>query len=489
MSQAIAGRSGNRGVCAQPCRSAYRLLDAKGQTIVENAHLLSLKDLNLSKYLTNLINAGVTSFKIEGRLKDMSYVKNITAFYRRQIDAIIEKPHPLPLSKGEERVRLTKASSGSVDLLFSPNPYKTFNRGYTTYFIEGRKEKVASPNTQKSIGERLGKVVLVGAGLAPAHASTQWFTLVGAGLAPAHSNAPASMLGGICNSAPISITNGDGLCWLQPPKGLEGTLVNKVEGNKIFTAKPVNLKPGMTIFRNNDFMFEKILSGKSSERRIEVSFELHEHESGYTLIVEDEDGNKASYSIETQKIPAKDPTIAQQQIDTQLRKLGNTVFSAKKGVLFTPLLWRGDGGEVYGGDLSTSFDFFIPTSLLNDMRRHVIQQLEDIRIERYRTKPFQRISTKVTYPATYLDYRGNVANSHAKDFYRQHGVKKIDEAIELKNNYKEKKLMTTKHCIKYHFNIRCSSEPMYMKDNKFTYKLEFDCKRCEMNIILENIKQ
>ena len=430
MSQAIAERSGNRGVCAQPCRSAYRLSDANGRTIIENAHLLSLKDLNLSKYLAELINAGITSFKIEGRMKDLSYVKNITAFYRRRIDDII----------GNDK-NLMKTSSGSVNLQFSPNPYKTFNRGYTAYFIEGRKEKVASPHTPKSTGERLGKVV---------QATAQWFSI----------------------DTKAVISNGDGLCWLHPQKGFEGALVNKVDGNRIFTAKPVDLKSGMEIFRNNDFVFEKALSGNSSDRRIAVSFGLCEHEAGYSLCVEDEDGNKAYYSIDTQKIPAKDPSTARQQIDTQLQKLGNTAFSVKEVVI------------------PDSFNYFIPSSVLNGMRRQAIQRLEDIRMERYRAKPFQRTSAKAVYPAINLDYRANAANSFAKDFYRQHGVKQIDDAFELQKNYSGKTLMTTKHCIRYHYNM-CSkskktNEHLYLKDNRHKYRLEFDCKRCEMKIILEN---
>ena len=430
MSQAIAGRSGNRGVCAQPCRSAYRLLDANGRTITENAHILSLMDLNLSEYIAQLIKAGITSFKIEGRMKDSNYVKNITAFYRRRIDGVIENDK-----------NLTKSSSGSIDLHFSPNPYKTFNRGYTAYFIEGRGEKVASPHTPKSTGERLGKVV---------RATAQWFTI----------------------DKRVAISNGDGLCWLHPKNGLEGTLVNRVEENRIFTAKPTDLKAGMEIFRNSDFAFEKTLSGNSSDRRIAVSLDLYEHETGYSLCVEDEDWNRAYYSVEEQKIPAKDAASARQQIDTQLRKLGNTAFSAKKV------------------SIPASFDFFIPGSVLNDMRRQAIQRLQDIRTERYRPRPVRRVTSQAAYPATNLDYRANAANRLAKDFYRKHGVKQIDDAFELQNSYNGKTLMTTKHCIRYHYNMcnksKKTNEPLYLKDNRHKYRLEFDCSRCEMKIIMEN---
>ena len=443
MSQAIVGRSGNRGVCAQLCRSAYRLLDANGSTIIENAHLLSLKDLNLSEHLIGLINAGVSSFKIEGRLKDLNYVKNITAFYRRCLDAIIEKDR-----------RWAKISSGSIDLKFVPDPYKTFNRGYTRYFIDGRKEKVASSQTQKSIGERLGKVTHVKTWYAP---SLQWF----------------------CIDTKASVSNGDGLCWLHPVRGLEGTLVNRVEGKKIFPAKPVQLKNGTEIFRNNDFVFEKTLAGNSADRRISVSFELYEHPSGYTLCIEDEDGNSTEHTVQSEKIPAKNMDSMQKQMDTQLRKLGNTAFSAKKITI------------------SASFGFFIPVAMLNELRRQTIRKLENLRIERYRAKPVERLSSTVPFPSeksgsgAFLDYRGNITNRLAKDFYRLHGVAHIEDAFELQNDYYGKTLMTTKHCIKYQYDMcpvlqRPSAkwkEPLYIKDQRHIYQLEFDCCACEMKVI------
>jgi len=430
MSQMIAGRSGNRGVCAQPCRSAYRLLDADGRTIVENAYLLSLKDLNLSEHLTALLDAGVTSFKIEGRLKDLNYVKNITAFYRQRLDAIIENDN-----------RWEKASSGNVDLRFSPDPYKTFNRGYTTYFINGRKEKTASPQTQKSTGERLGKVT---------QATPQWFTI----------------------DTKVAVSNGDGLCWLHPRKGLEGALVNRVEGKKIFPAKPIMLNSGMEIFRNNDFVFEKILAGDSADRRIAVSFELCEHPSGYTLSAEDEDGNRTEFTVQSQKIPAKNADAARKQMETQLRKLGNTTFSD------------------YKINIPITFNCFIPAALLNDMRRQVIRQLEELRVKQYQAKPYQRPYTRAKFPAANLDYRGNAANLPAKDFYKRHGVQRIDDAFELQDDHRGKTLMTAKYCIKYQYNM-CSKlqrpsekwkEPLYLKDQHHTYRLEFDCRECEMKV-------
>ena len=438
MSQAITGRSCNRGVCAQPCRSVYHLMDAEGRILIENAHLLSLKDLNLSNYLAALANAGITSFKIEGRLKDLNYVKNITAFYRQCLDALIENDS-----------RWTKASSGNIDFRFTPNPYKTFHRGYTRYFINGRKEKVASPQTQKSIGERMGKVTMV----EKLHETSlqRWFSI----------------------NKKSCISNGDGLCWLHPQKGLEGVLVNRVEAKRIFPAKPVALKPGVEIFRNNDFVFEKLLSGHSAQRRIAVSFELYDQLSGYTLQVVDEDGNQTEYTIETHKIPAKNAKTTRQQIDTQLRKLGNTAFSTDRITI------------------TATFDYFIPAALLNDMRRQIIRQLENLRNQKYRAKPYDRPPVTAMYPATHHDYRGNVANHAARNFYGECGVERIDDAFELQNDYFDKIWMTTRHCIKYQYDVcpvfqRPSvkwKEPLYLVNHHDPYRLEFDCQLCEMKVI------
>ncbi len=431
MSHAITGRSGNRGMCAQPCRSSYRLVDADGRTMIENAHVLSLKDLNLSGYLPGLLKAGITSFKIEGRLKDLNYVKNITAYYRQRLDAIFENDQ-----------RWGKASSGNIDFHFTPNPYKTFNRGYTTYFIDGRKEKVASPQTQKSIGERLGTVV---------QSHPQWFTV----------------------NAKETINNGDGLCWLHPQKGLEGVLVNRVEGNKVFPAKPVQIKPGAEVYRNNDFLFEKQLAGDSADRRIAVSFELYEYELGYTVCVNDEDGNSVEYSLDAQKQPAKDMVASRKQIDAQFRKLGNTPFIADQVVI------------------PDSFAYFIPAAELNHLRRQVVQLLENCRVDGYQSKEAKRMPADVEYFEKKLDYRGNVANRQARDFYTQHGVEYIEDAFELQNNHQGKMLMTTKHCIKYQYNM-CPKkqhpaqkwkEPLFLRDNRSNYRLEFDCKACEMRVI------
>jgi putative protease len=434
MSQAVARRSGNRGCCAQPCRSSYTLLDADKKALTGNSHLLSLMDLNLSGFIPELLEAGITSFKIEGRLKDLNYLKNITAFYRRKIDAALEKDH-----------RRYKSSSGAVEHFFEPNPYRTFNRGYTTYFIGGRKEKVAFPQTQKSVGEFIGTVKQV---------HPQWF-IVDTG---------------------TTVCNGDGLCYLHPAKGLEGALVNKTEGNKIYPAKFLQIKPGTKIYRNNDFLFEKMLSGNSADRRIGVSFELRECESGYLLKTVDEDKNRTEQIFEWDKIQAKDPEKSRMQIREQLAKLGNTAFICRQI------------------DIPPDFDRFIPTAMLNKMRRDQIGMLENYRIEKYRAKAVKRKSSDAVFPSGKLNYSGNVANKAAGAFYRKHGVEVIEDAFELQNEHKGKILMTCKHCIKYQFD-KCPvyqypqekwKEPLYIRDRHSCYRLYFDCKNCVMNVIIDD---
>jgi putative protease len=430
MSHAITGRSGNRGTCAQPCRSSYRLLDASGNTLINDARLLSLKDLNLSDFLPDLLEAGVTSFKIEGRLKDINYVKNITAFYRQHLDAVFKN-----------KKAYDPASSGKTIFNFTPNPYKTFNRGYTDYFVKGCRKKVASLQTQKSLGEKLGKVNRV-------HAS--YFTI----------------------DTPLQVSNGDGLCWIHPQKGIQGVLVNKVEGGKIFPARPVDIPMGTEIYRNNDFCFEKQLSVNSSDRRIGITFKLEENETGYTVMVEDEDGNRTDDTFETEKIPAKDIHQAQAQIKKQLGKLGNTVFSLSNVII------------------SPSFGYFIPAAVLNEMRRQVILKLENIRMDIYHAKKAERPDLLASYPEKKVGYLANIANQQARKFYEKYGVEVTEKAFELQSDYRGKLLMVTKHCIKYQYGL-CPfkqqakqkwKEPLLLQDQQNTYRIQFDCKLCVMKI-------
>lgn len=432
MSQAVCGRSGNRGVCAQPCRSAYDLVDKNGEVIVPGKHLLSLKDLNLTPNLNDLMDAGITSFKIEGRLKDLSYLKNVVSHYRREIDAILSTTNGF-----------TKSSSGGVQFDFKPDPEKSFNRGFTPYFIDGRKVKTGSYLTQKSLGKRIGKITRMEA---------NWFKLDGE-----------------------ELHNGDGICFFDNNQALRGTSINKIDGNKIFPKDLDGLKVGLELYRNHDQQFEKQVEKEVSQRNISVSLRLTEWEKGFCLSCTDEDGYSVEYLAESQKIIAEKPDVAKSQIITQLSKFGNTPFVS------------------VSVEIETHRIYFIPVSVLNQMRREVCSLLENKRIQEYIREEFNFQPNTVPYPEKQLSYKGNVLNHMAEAFYKRHEVESIEPAFETMASYENKTLMTTKHCIRYQLDacpvhqqsVKRFSEPLFLKDNNHTYRLLFDCKACVMNVILE----
>ena len=427
ISQALAGRSANRGECAQFCRLAYTLQDADGQKLLSNKHILSLKDINQSAYLEDLLDAGVTSLKIEGRLKDVSYVKNITAYYRNILDKIFE-----------QRAEYIPASSGKTTPFFTPNPHKSFNRGFTNYFLLGRNKNVASLETPKSLGESVGNVKDV---------HDKYFTFLGQ----------------------KTIHNGDGLCFLNEKEELEGFRVNRVEGNQIFPAEMPHLTSGIILYRNYDHEFEKTLSKKSAERKIGIDFILEENNFGFSLTAMDEDAYYATSTIEIQKeLSQKDQ---KENIRQQLSKLGNTPFQIKH----------------FENKLAENW--FIPSSLLSELRRKTIETLLITR-KMAIVKPIKPISpTFHTYPESSLSYLGNVSNEKAKAFYLQHQVKKIDPAFEIQVQ-KNVPVMFTKYCIQYQLGY-CSKlesnkkiqEPLSLLSGNNKLTLKFDCNNCEVQIV------
>jgi putative protease len=430
ISQALAGRSANRGECAQYCRLPYTLQDAEGTVLSSNKHLLSLKDLNQSEYLEELLDAGVISLKIEGRLKDLAYVKNITAYYRKELDKIFEK-----------RPEYTATSSGSTLPYFLPDPQKSFNRGFTSYFLHGRNKEIASPETPKSIGEPIGNVMdLYG----------RYFTLKGQ----------------------KNIHNGDGLCFINERKELQGFRVNRTEGNKIFPAEMPRMVPGVTLFRNQDHEFEKILAKKSAERKIKIKLVLAENNFGFTLTVTDEDDYYAGVAIEfTKELSEKNQKT---NIKEQLSKWGNTPFILDK----------------FSDELEENW--FIPSSLLSEMRRKAGEVLLRVRKIAF-PRPVKKIQpTNHPYPETSLTYLGNVSNEKAQAFYLQHEVKKIDPAFELEQPAAVA-VMTMKHCLRYQLgycpkikeNNRSLNEPWTLIAGRNRLKLRFDCVNCEMQVITE----
>jgi 23S rRNA 5-hydroxycytidine C2501 synthase len=432
LSEAICGRSGNRGVCAQPCRSGYDLIDKNGDTLIRNKHLLSLKDLNLSAYLKDLINAGISSFKIEGRLKDISYVKNITSFYRQKIDDIMN---------GNSDYR--KTSSGKTYHLFSPDPDKSFNRGFTNFFINGRKEKTGSPFTQKSLGKKVGTVTSIGKG---------WIT-----------------------TDFEAFSNNDGICYFDSKNELHGTSVQQADGEKIYLKEIGELSVGTEIYRNHDQKFEKLLAGNTASRKIGVTLTLTDTHDGFHLEITDEDGYQSGIEITTKKEIAQNTENAKKSLVTQLSKLGDTIFEAREVVV------------------STEEMYFLPMGVINEMRRNVTELLVKMRAQSYTPEQIIRPKdVKYAVPAN-LSYLYNVSNRHARDFYTRLGAENIEPAFELQKNSDNKLVMTTKHCIKYQFdacpryqkNKNPWIEPLYLKDNQHTYKLEFACKECVMKAYFE----
>lgn len=431
LSEAISKRSANRGECAQFCRLPYTLLDSEGEEIVRKKHLLSMKDLNLSDDLEELLEAGVDSLKIEGRLKDTSYVKNTVAYYRQKLDGIIEK-HP-------EYVR---ASSGKSTYTFDPNPEKSFNRGYTQYFFNGRSREIWSIDSPKSIGEPIGKVKEV---------FDRFFVLSGT----------------------KKLNNGDGLCFLNKDNELQGIRVNRVEGEKIFPAENhVIVRKGTFVYRNYDHEFEKILAKKSAERKIDVSISLQDTDTGFFLHIEDEDGITAFLEIPYDKEPAQKDQ--RENIKNNLRKTGNTIF------------------DVTDVEIEFSDNWFIPASVVSEWRRQLTDKLQDNRLESHFVEEKIHIQTAHPFPVRDITYLGNVMNEKSKQFYVQHQSCVQQYAFE-KNAQKAVPLMFTRHCIKQSMGwcpkeaqLRLPyKEPFYLLYNDTKLRLEFDCKDCEMKVFHE----
>ena len=432
VSQACYGRSANRGECAQFCRLGFNLVDADGKAIARNKHLLSLKDMNQSENLEALLDAGASSLKIEGRLKEVSYVKNVTAYYRQKLDAILKR-----------RKEYVRASSGTVKLAFKPQPEKSFSRGFTDYFLHGRNPGIFSFDTPKSLGEEVGFVKEI---------RGNYLTV--AGVKP--------------------FSNGDGLCYLDEQGRLQGFRVNRVENNKLFPQEMPRLKPKTRLYRNYDQEFEKVMQKKSAERKISVSICLEENNFGFTLSMADEDKNQISLVLPREKELARVPQA--DNLRNQLGKLGNTPF------------------ELNTIELRLTDNWFIPSSELADLRRRAVEKLLEARRITYPQERARWVETNHTFPAKELTYLENVMNHEAEAFYRQHGVERVAPAFE-KEQPKDAVLMFCKHCIRYsmgwcptHHRVRSPyREPFFLvSSDGRRFRLQFDCKVCQMRILAED---
>lgn len=444
-SQYFFNRSANRGECAQFCRMAFDLKDSDGETLIEDSYLLSLKDMCQLDRLGNLLEAGVCSLKIEGRLKDANYVKNVVATYSEALNAYIAK----------HTGKYCRSSYGRCTYTFTPALEKTFNRGFTHYFFNGRQKDISSFNTPKAMGEYVGYVKEIRRGS---------FNVAGTAM----------------------FANGDGLCFFNRQKKLEGFRVNRVENNRLYPlTMPKNLEPGMALYRNNDIEFERAMQGKTATRKLQVRFVVNVVDGKLTFTATDECGRSANVVLN--ETPEKAQKSQHDNIVKQLEKLGNTVWTAN---------------EI---SINNSADeFFIPSSRLAAVRRELLEALEDTPVSNHtvdRTATNSVNANNTVYADTINI--ANVANTTAQNYYATHGVKNTPKAFELNSDYKAGSttapsavppLMTCRYCLRYALGYCVTNggkrptwhEPLHLEaKNGIRVRLAFNCAKCQMEVYAE----
>ncbi len=458
ITHAHTGRSANRGDCNQACRLPYQVTDDKGRFIAHDKHVLSMKDNNQSKNLAALIDAGVRSFKIEGRYKDLGYVKNITAHYRTLLDEIIE-------ACAYSAQPLARSSSGSTRFFFTPDPDQNFNREFTDYFVNGRKDDIGAFDTPKTPGRAIG-----------------WVTQVGPDFVELETSDPETLL-----------HNGDGLCYYDLQKELVGMAINTAEPAssrsvnqwRVYPKDPIadlkDLRKGLEINRNRDMDWVRMLDKKSSERRIGLWAQLGETTDGFELTLTDEDGFAASARTVQPHQRASDAVQAEAEasLRSQLDRFGSTIFS------------------VHDISVQLSQPWFVPASTLNQLRRDAVAALEAARAAGLARLPrAQPVEPPAPFPEDTLSYLANVYNAKAHGFYMKHGVRVIDAAYESKEEEGEVSLMITKHCVRFSLSLcpkqakgvigvkgTIKAEPLHLVNGKERLTLRFDCKPCEMHVV------
>ena len=435
LSHAVCGRSGNRGECAQPCRRDWSLLDSNGRALISEKPLLSIKDLDLSDEIEQLINAGVRGFKIEGRLKDADYVKNTVSYLRRKIDVLLTK-----------RQDLIRASSGSVKHGFAPDTLKTFNRGHTKYQLDGVKRSVATGMASGHLGEPVGLVI--------------------------------SMTGDqILLDSDNNLCPGDGLAFPGPSGRIVGTLVNAVEGRQITVQTPSGIRPGLDVFRNFDHAWHKAMRNAPVDRRISLNARLGFPQGKARLELCDEDGCRVEVTSDEVCPPPEKTDIFLQAAKGALSRLGDTPFCL--------------------GECHIEPTGFLPLSRLNAMRRQAVDKLIQDRIASHPRQAGRKTDeTPKSPPTRDISSEWNVSNSLAKAFYERCGAKRIEQACELGAGRANQQLMTTRLCLKYELgwcSIHKNDTPLkkiadpetdlYLKNGPITLKCQFDCDLCKMRLI------
>jgi len=392
MSIAGGERSANRGSCAQNCRLPYKLTDGNKDTLIESSHLLSIKDLDLSDQLPEMVKAGVMSFKIEGRLKDVVYVKNNVSYLRTRLDEFLN---------GEGKEKYTKASSGRTFYTFEAEMDRSFNRGYTDYFVNKRIEKIGSWESPKSKGQIIGKVIDVKNGKYQIENATQ-------------------------------LNNGDGLYFLNENGEADGVQVNTITENWITPNNFKNITIGTLISRNSDANFNKqVEKDNSTIRKIGIELKFIETQYGFELTAIDEDGHQSTHELKITKELAKKEGFLQSNLEKNLPKAGNTPFI------------------VDHIDIKLQNNWFLPISKINELRREVLSNLITTRVEEYKVDTQEIIKTDHPFPEKTLDFTYNVSNKLARQFYERHGVEEIQKAFELQWEPGKARVMTTKYCVKY----------------------------------------
>jgi collagenase-like PrtC family protease len=451
ISHALTGRSANRGSCSQECRQPYTVADAAGRIVAHDKHVLSLKDNDQSANLAALVDAGVRSFKIEGRYKDLGYVKNVTAHYRQRLDAVLERAP-----------QLRRASSGRCRFLFTPDPGRSFNRGATDYFVNGRQADIGAFHTPKHPGRPLGEMTRRGG---------DHFDVA-------------------LNDGSSALANGDGLTWWDLQGELQGVQVNVAklldESQRLWRVWPnepmaalKDLKPTVALHRNRDLAWDRALDRKTAERLIAVDLAAADTPEGLRLTLTDDDGHVGAATLAHAHTPARQPGRAAAALREGLTRLGGTIFEARRV------------------DIATTGRWFLSAAAVNGLRRDALAALEAARAAAWQRLPRAvPVEPPVPYPADALTYLANVYNHRASDFYARHGVALVDAAYESHEELGDVSLMITRHCVRYSLSLcpkqakgvtgvqgTIRAEPLELRHGNDRLTLRFDCKACEMHVV------
>ena len=426
LSRSMSGRSGNRGACSQPCRLAWDLTDGKGRTYIPGKHLLSVRDMNLSQRIGDLLDAGVASFKIEGRLKDTNYIRNVVAYYRRAVDEALAV-----------RPGFVRSSVGESVPDFTPDPSKSFTRGESEYFFAGKRPGVASFDTPKAVGEQVGRVAKVSGGS---------FTL----------------------SGEAELVPGDGICFISP-RGVTGTNVNAVEGRRITPNRMDGIVAGAAVYRNSDRLFNLRLERSRTRRVIPAAAVAEASAEGFTITYTDCEGVAASAGRTEPLDAAKNPGANASALRVQAMKSGDTIFTVRDV-------------EVRGAE------WFVPASLAAEVRREAFAALDEARRNRPLEHRILPDDPAARYPSEELTAEENVTNRLAEAFYRDHGVVRIERGLDLAPTTAGHRVMRSAYCIRREIGECLRERPqlrgdLYLEHGAYRYRLEFDCAACEMSLI------